>query len=60
MVYKPGGFVLGVWHVSLKERCWTCQWCITCRIDAGHVVCHVVWKPEGLVACPLEFPLPGS
>ena len=24
MVYKPGGFVLGVWCVSLKERCWTC------------------------------------
>ena len=32
MVCKPkgnvqniyGGFVLGVWCVSLKERCWTC------------------------------------
>ena len=24
------------------------------------MVCNVVWKPEGLVACPLEFPLPGS
>ena len=20
----------------------------------------MVWKPEGLVACPLKFPLPGS
>ena len=47
MVCKPKGKVLDTW-------------CITCRIDAGHVVCHVVWKPEGLVACPLEFPLPGS
>ena len=43
MVSKPKGKVLDMW-------------CITCRIDAG----HVVWKPEGLVACPLEFPLPGS
>ena len=47
MVSKPKGKVLDMW-------------CITCRIDAGHVVCHVVWKPEGLVAFPLEFPLPGS
>ena len=56
MVYKPGGFVLGVWCVKPKEKVLD-MWCITCRIDAGR---HVVWKPEGLVACPLEFPLPGS
>ena len=47
MVYKPGAFVLGVWCVPKGKV--LDMWCITCRIDAGHVVCHVVWKPEGLV-----------